>query len=114
MPDNEIYTRSMQLFPSVNAETMDYLNRCIARGADIGSVDTFLHFQELRDRNWFGMVSTNYTHLKLDAWSPNQGTVDDFFEFFVRRLVDEPKDRWRTITGMYRDRVRNWCEPRRR
>ena len=88
---------------------MNLLMRCIASGKKIGSVGTYLH-SERQERNGglFRKTHISYGGIRIDVWSPDSGTVEDFCGFFLGKIRVEPAENWETITSMYRDRVDNW------
>ena len=50
----------------------------------------------------------HYKQVTITVWSTNSGSVDDFCDFYLNWLKQEPYWRWGIVTTEYDYRVANW------
>lgn len=127
MNEHDKYSRSEQIFPKVNVYECARLYQNLAEGAKIGSVeiqpkghvDKFLFLSVpqlayLRLGILARLVPSLDAYIRdvgVKAWSPinDRGTVDDFFDFFVKRIRDEGQIiEEGSALPAYRERVDRW------
>lgn len=104
---------------TVPAARMADLKNALARAASIGSVGVHVHESPRDVRAELRVLGvpllgwrTGEVDVRVDVWSDDAGSADDFTDWFLPRIAGSAmgQDRLEEAVYDYRNRVRNWCE----
>jgi len=122
----EAYTRREIIFHNkIGLDEFLRLAASLLEGGKIGSVeirlwgeipnirDNPIDYLRFRLATVIPLIDFQAKGIGVEAWFPvnDQSTVDDFFDFFVKRLRDDgPRTSEGTAVSAYRQRVKEWSE----